>query len=167
MELIKNVFLDIDNLMQMPVVLLSLVLLSGVAAFVDFKTLKIPNKLNVVILIVNTCVFIIGPILAGKEEAWSYASSHLLSGAFLFLLFLGVAIATGFKMAGDIKFVGSFGIALGWIAFPFLGLALIFNLLTNLTVIKLKKKTISNIIPFAPFFFMSFVTIIIAYVSFI
>lgn len=128
-----------------------------IAAYIDFKYLKIPNKLNAAIAIVNSSYFIAYPLIFGDASSRFESLVHLGSGVFGFLLFLSIAMGTGFKMAGDIKFIGAFGIALGWGILPFIGLSCVINVMTNLTIIRIKKLDLTNIVPFAPFFAVSYI----------
>lgn len=137
--------------------LVLLIVLVAIAAYVDYKEMRIPNKLNLMTAAYTVIMFVIIPCIKGE---YASAGWHLLGGTIGFSIFLGVAMKTKFKMAGDIKFIGGFGISLGMAIIPFLGLAIVYNLVTNLTIIKLKKRKLDNVIPFAPFFFFSFLTLV-------
>lgn len=141
-------------LLQHPLFLLSCFLHLGIATITDLKYMKIPNKLNGIFLGINSILFVLYPLFMGDGER---AVAALIGGLCAFLLLLVPAVITGFQMAGDIKCVGVFGLALGGYGLvPFFALALLLNIATNLTLISVKKKEKKAVIPFAPFFLMAF-----------
>lgn len=125
-----------------------------VATYTDIATMKIPNKLNALFAVTTTVLFAILPLINGD---WRFALNSLLGGVAGFILLLIPAVVTGFKMAGDIKFIGAFGIAIGIQGIvPFLLLASALNLGTNGILIAFKKSNMKKTIPFAPFFLAAF-----------
>ena len=160
-EMIILGFESLKSILDMNILYLVLLIgLLGTAVFFDIKELRIPNYLNLSLLIINTAIFILVPLVKQGTAAFSEIGPHLFSGLFGFILFLLIAMKTKFKMAGDIKFIGAFGICLGWSIFLFIALACLLNIITNLTIIKLKKRSFDNVIPFAPFFAASFIILL-------
>lgn len=141
-----------------PILLVMLLVFLGYATYTDLKHLKIYNKFNVVVALVNLGIFVIAPAMDGNVKL---AIIHLLGGLIGFSALLIPSVITGFQMAGDIKFIGAFGLAIGAYAIvPFVLIASVINIITNLFLIKVKGKNLDNIIPFAPFFALSFIVLI-------
>lgn len=157
---LDRVFMPFTHIADYPWLLAWLSLMISLACISDLKTLKIPNKLNAVLLSGNILLFVLPVLLKGEFRS---GLDYLLSAGLGFIVLLLPAVFTGFKMAGDIKFVGALGFAFnpeGMIAF--LLLSIVLNLVTNSTLIALKKKTYEAVIPFAPFFAGSFILLLIA-----
>lgn len=129
-----------------------------IATYTDITKLKIPNKLNAVFACIHTMIFIIYPLIKGDV---SFAASSSMGGLLGFVLLLIPAVFTGFKMAGDIKFIGALGIAIGVKAIiPFILLSVLLNIIVNVGLIFLKKKSYEKVLPFAPFFTLSFLILV-------
>jgi len=152
-------FLSVFNqYINEPVVLVWLILSLLIVTYTDVKTLKIPNKVNGFIAIVNIIIFVLIPLIQGD---WQSSLTSMGSALIGFVVLLIPSVVTGFNMAGDIKFIGAFGFALTPISmFLFLGVSLVTNIFTNGSLIIMKKKTYDDVIPFAPFFLISFLMLI-------
>lgn len=160
MTTVQQVFQPYDTFVDKPWLLAWLMLMITLACISDIKQLKIPNKLNATLLTGNILLFVMPALLQGDFGSVGRA---VLSAAMGFIILLIPAVATGFKMAGDIKFIGALGFAFEPVSMiVFLFLAVVLNALTNGTLIALKKKTFEAVIPFAPFFAASFVILLIA-----
>lgn len=148
-----------QSLQNEPTVVVWLILMVFLAAHTDLKTLKIPNALNATLAVGNLFLFVVFPLLQGERGV---ALSHALSGLTGFLALLVPAVIVGFQMAGDIKLVGAFALALNPLGTVlFLGVSVLLNGLVNGTLIALKRKTAKQVVPFAPFFALSFAILLL------
>lgn len=154
-------FQSIERTMSHPVIFGLLLVFCGIASYTDVKGLRIPNKLNGVLALFNLVVFVVVPIINGDG---SFALQSAFGGVVGFLALLIPAVATGFKMAGDIKFIGAFGLAIGGLGIiPFLLLSCLLNLVVNLSLVFFKLQKPGHILPFAPFFFASYLLSILLF----
>lgn len=144
-------------LVEHPLIMMWLSVFFVWATYTDIKELKIPNKLNALLALGNIVIFVVWPLTQGN---WSDSLYAVLSALIGFVALLIPAVATGFKMAGDIKFVGAFGFALHPASMlAFLGVSVVLNGITNGILIATKRKTFEAVIPFAPFFTGSFIVL--------
>lgn len=123
---------------------LVLLVLLGIATYTDIKERKIKNWLNLLIVIARAAFI---PLMGISYH-------NILGAAFLFGLFLAIAVIRDESMAGDIKCVGAFGFYLGLtnaviVLFGAMIIALIFSIIRRL----LKKD---KYFPLAPFFLFSY-----------
>lgn len=130
---------------------IALMVMLGIATYTDIKERKIKNWLNLLIVIVRAAFI---PVIGISYH-------NLLGAAFLFGLFLAIAVIRNESMAGDIKCVGAMGFYLGLTnaVIVLLGsmiIALIFSIFRKL----LKKD---KYFPLAPFFLFSYAGITCAY----
>lgn len=152
---------SIDRTIQQPFVFLMLIAFFAVATYTDIKELRIPNKLNLALVLINLVVFVIYPVVNGDG---SFAAQSVVGGLVGFLGLLIPAVITGFSMAGDIKFIGALGLAIGGQGIvPFLLLSCLINLVINISLVKFKIKEPGHVLPFAPFFFASYLLGIILF----
>lgn len=159
-QLLDFIFKGLESfstIASFPILLVMLLVFLGYATYTDLKHLKIYNKFNGVVALINIGIFVVLPAMDGNVKL---ALIHLLGGLIGFLALLIPSVATGFQMAGDIKFVGGFALAIGaYAVVPFILTASVINIATNLFLIKVKGKNLDNIIPFAPFFTLSFIAL--------
>lgn len=142
-------------LLSHPLVLLWLAIFFLWATITDLRSLKIPNKLNALLAIGNLVIFVLYPLTQGD---WQASVQALFAASIGFIVLLIPAVATGFQMAGDIKFIGALGFAFTPISMmAYLGLSIVLNALTNGFLIATKRKAFEQVIPFAPFFTCSFI----------
>jgi Flp pilus assembly protein, protease CpaA len=125
------------------------------ATITDVRKMKIYDWFNGLFLAVRIA-FIFIPVYSLKFEL-----THLIGGVVGFMFLLIPAMALMHKMAGDIKFMAVLGMFLGGhLTIVFLLIACLYNLLYAMTsVYVLKRAKSSVLIPFAPFFLLSFTTI--------
>lgn len=146
-------------LVERPLVLMWLSVFFAGATYTDVKALKIPNKLNALLAVGNIALFVVYPLIQGN---WNDSLYAVLSALIGFIALLIPAVATGFKMAGDIKFIGALGFAFHPASMlAFLGIAVVLNIVTNGFLIVTKLKTFEAVIPFAPFFTSSFIILML------
>lgn len=157
--MIEEVLQSFVWLVERPLILVWLSVFFVWATYTDVKALKIPNKLNALLAVGNIVLFVIYPLIQGN---WNDSLYAVLSALIGFNALLIPAMATGFKMAGDIKFIGALGFAFHPVSMlVFLGIAAVLNLVTNGFLIVTKRKTFEAVIPFAPFFTSSFVILML------
>lgn len=125
------------------------------ATYTDVKSLKIYNKFNIAFFLTRI-IFIFIP-----TYNLSFGISHIVGALIGFLILTIPAVALMHKMGGDIKFITILGLYLGA---PLTILLLIISCVTMLIFSLLKKITTKKeikkvLVPFAPFFTISFVII--------
>jgi len=125
----------------------------GIATYTDVKSFKIPNKLNFTMSIIALILIFFD---------FSFSTLFVkLSGAFVgfFMLFLP-AMIKNHAMGGDIKAVTVIGLFIGVkLIIPFLVLACLFGSL--FIILRIHKGSLFSVMPFAPFFFISHITLFI------
>ncbi len=120
------------------------------AAVTDIKYLKIPNKLNAAFLLARLALI---PWLG-------FSLDNVYGAIFCFLAVLIPAMIMMHKMGGDIKMLTVLGLYLGiGLAPSFLLLCCIYNVI-YWAVNKIIRNKKGNM-PFAPFFLLSYITLII------
>lgn len=127
------------------------------ATITDVKKMKIYDLYNISFFVVRI-LFIFIPIYSLK-----FGLTHLFGGLVGFIFLLVPAMALMHKMGGDIKFMAVLGTFLGGhLTVVFLLIACLYNLIYAMTSVYILKKCKANVlIPFAPFFLLSFITIAI------
>lgn len=153
----NNINNDLNMLISNHFIVLLLLIFLSIATYTDIKEQKIYDKFNIIFFITRIVVIFI-PIIGFK-----LIPSHLVGGVVGFIVLLIPAIALMHKMGGDIKFIGVLGFYLGfYVTIALLILSCIYNLIYSIiTIFVLKKSKIKTNIPFAPFFLISFITLII------
>lgn len=131
------------------------------ATITDMRKMKIYDWFNGVFLVVRIA-FIFIPVFSLKFEL-----THLVGGVLGFLFLLAPAMALMHKMGGDIKFMAVLGTYLGGhLTIVFLIIACVYNLIYAMTSVYILKRAKSSVlIPFAPFFLLSFITITVISLS--
>lgn len=158
-NILQQVYQPFQWLVGHPLVLGWLLLFLIAATYTDLKSLKIPNKLNAVLAMGNVLIFVVYPLIAKDLTSSLNAIGASATG---FIALLIPAVVTGFKMAGDIKFIGALGFALTPISMvAFLAVSVVLNAVTNGLLIVTKRKTFEAVIPFAPFFASSFILLLL------
>lgn len=125
------------------------------ATYTDIKSLKIYNKFNLAFLITRI-IFIFIP-----NYNLSFGLTHIGGAIIGFLVLTIPAVALMHKMGGDIKFITVLGLYLGT---PLTIVLLVLSCVTMLIYSFIKKITTNKeikkvLVPFAPFFTLSFVII--------
>ncbi|MFI3211311.1 MAG: A24 family peptidase [Peptostreptococcaceae bacterium] len=146
----ENVGLIIDN----KIVLILLVLCFSYATYTDIKEMKIYDKFNLGIIGLRICSVFIG---------YSFISSNIMSSLVGFLVLLIPAMVFMHKMGGDIKFLASIGMFF-YVEFMILLIALsciYLSLYYFGQKVLSKDMTKRTLVPYAPFFYASFATIMI------
>lgn len=165
--LLEGVNLDAYNLFSNKILVGVLFLFLVVATYTDLKSMKIYDKFNVV-FIFTRILFALLPvnIAMGTVYGHKFELTHLVGGVMGFLFLLIPAIALMHKMGGDIKFMTILGTFLGsHLTLVFLALSCLYNLVFSLFFIfVLKKGKTDTKLPFAPFFLLAFLTIVIWFV---
>jgi len=129
---------------------------------IDIKSMELPDKLNLTILIIAIFRLIYLAIFNGFSEAYiAYALSCLTTSAIMFIVYLILACLTGGALGGgDIKLVTALGLFLTkaslakFLLFPFIIGAIIS---TYLLIFKKAKK--EEVFPFGPSILISFILI--------
>lgn len=145
-ESLKNIHLLYGNYFVVVVVSLFLV----VATIYDIKFLRIPDKLNLAFFISRLLII-----------PWFGLSWSNLEGALLgFFVLLIPAMIKMHPMGGDIKNMTVLGLFAGiHITILIIGLSCTYGLIYGLSKLILAKK--SGLMPFAPFFLISFLTLFV------
>ena len=167
-QVINNLIEFINGARQEVSILLDNKILLGVlllffigATFTDVKKMKIYDWFNGLFLIVRVA-FIFIPVYSYK-----FHLTHLAGGIIGFLFLLIPAMALMHKMAGDIKFMAVLGTFLGGhLTIIFLLIACIYNLIYSVTARFILKRN-KILTPFAPFFLLSFITIIVITINYV
>lgn len=135
-ELIKNMY----NIY----ILIGLTILLGIIAYIDFKTYKIPNKLNLALVGLRLILIpFIGMI----------SIQNILASIVGFFFFLIPAMIIMHQMGGDIKCVAALGLFFNVKLFiVFILLSVLLSLAVH---VFMKQKFKTKILPFAPFFFLA------------
>lgn len=123
---------------------------------IDLLYMVIPFGLNL-FLFTLALAYRVGLTSFGVMNSWDFFRA-LAAGAGLVVLFLGLQMATrlikkvdGFGL-GDIYLVPSLGLLLGWPKIiPGMFIAFVLGSVTGLVLIALKKKKMSQYLPFGPF----------------
>lgn len=123
-------------------IVIGLASLLGVIAYIDFKTYKIPNKLNIGIVLLRLLLIPFIGIITPQ---------NLLSSVIGFLFFLIPAMIVSHKMGGDIKCITALGLFFNLKLF--IAFLLISTMLSLGIHILMKAQYKVKILPFAPFFF--------------
>ena len=122
------------------------------ATYTDIKSLKIYNKFNLAFL-TTRIVFIFVPVYG-----LSLSVSHIFGALIGFTVLIIPAVALMHKMGGDIKFITVLGLYLGT---PLTILLLFISCVTMLLFSLIRKLATKDevkkaLVPFAPFFTISF-----------
>lgn len=161
-EFITSAKIDLFNIYNNKILLLTLFTFLTIATYTDIKYLKIYDKFNLMFLCTRI-VFIFMPVYTYK-----LGIGHIIGGLISFVLILIPAIALMHKMGGDIKFMTVMGLYLGgYLSIIFLLLACFYNLIYSMiSIFMFKKHSKDILIPFAPFFLLSFITLSVVYFVF-
>lgn len=128
-----------------------------IATYTDIKSFKIYNKFNIVFFI--TRIIIIFVPVHGVQ----LTLNHLMGALIGFLTLTIPAMALMHKMGGDIKFITILGLYLGAsLTVVLLLISCITMLIFSFTKKMITKEKIKKVlVPFAPFFMISFVIMFI------
>jgi leader peptidase (prepilin peptidase)/N-methyltransferase len=145
-----------------------------VAFIIDVYHYLIPNSVNLTLLIISVIWIAIGIYFGAFQNAYSGSflkqfqaifpsfqsvlANHILGGIAPALFFLLIFIFSGQKAIGmgDVKLIGSLGFLFGWpdiILITFL--SFVIGAIVSIFLIILKKKKITDKIPFGPFIVIS------------
>ena len=122
------------------------------ATYTDLKYMKIYDKFNIVMLVTR----LITLVIFGFEKDW------LLGGLVIFLTYLIIAMYTGDKMAGDIKFGGNIGLWMGF--YPSI-LIVLLSVITNL-ISRLFTGNKGKV-PLAPFLYLAYIMLAVYFFKFV
>ena len=113
--------------------------------------MKIYDKFNIGLAFLRVCLIPVIPVTGSTILGWAIG----------FFVLIIPAIVMMHKMGGDIKFVSIIGTYLGGgLTIIFMTLACAYMLLySGIRKLKTKEEVKKIATPFAPFFFLSFVTI--------
>jgi Flp pilus assembly protein protease CpaA len=146
---IEQVQLSLDHLYSNLFVAILFTIYLGIATFIDVKSRKIPNKLNILFFFARFALI--------PWFAFSFFDLIGAVGAFVALLI--PAMVKKQKMGGDIKMAGVVGLYTGMYLVPvFIILACFYFAL----YVGMSKR----MLPFAPFFLASNITLMIVYYGF-
>lgn len=138
--------------------LIPIIVFFTIATITDIQSKKIRNWTTGGLAVFNSVVFILVPAAKGD---WSSAGLSILGGLLAFSILLFPAAYFVISMGGDIKLAGAAGIALGgltsvlWVLLS-AGLVIVYGTV----LVKLKGKSRWDTVPFAPFFFISFLILL-------
>lgn len=148
---------DLNTIMNNYFIVIILLGFLVTATYTDIKCMKIYDKFNVIFLI--TRMLLIFMPVVGLE----FTLNNLVGGIAGFLFLLIPAMALMHQMGGDIKFMGVLGLYLGFYAtIILLIISCIYNIIYSIvSIFVLKRSKAKTNIPFAPFFLLAFITLII------
>lgn len=153
---ITTMFRDIDTFYGNYYVVAILTLFLGIATYTDIKSLKIPNKLNLIFGIIA-----IG-IMPFMDNSTSEIISKITGSLFGFIVLFIPAMIKMHKMGGDIKAMVVLGLYLGFFQVPiFLAFACLYGIL--FVYYKFATGKTVGIMPFAPFFLLAHLTLFIGH----
>lgn len=145
------------DFLEFPLVAIAFLIYLGIVAYVDYKTLKIPNKLNLTFACIRLLLMII----------YGFSTDSVLGAVVGFIAIFLPAFIMNVPMGGDIKCFTVMGLYLGVEGIFFYSIFLCFIIITC-TVIKgiLKKGTIEDKIsvirekfPMGPWLFLTAILI--------
>lgn len=152
-----KILIDVSDVVNVGKLLIILLILIGSACF-DYREHRIPNIFPLV-LSVSGIVFLIVGIVTKQEGAMSYVVSSTFA---TFGCVLGLIVASALTNkgigAGDVKimgalaFVGGVYLVCGVLFFSVFTCALI-----AVALLVTKRKTLKEVVPFAPFILMGYV----------
>lgn len=148
---------ELNNFFSNQGVVVLLFVFLAVATYTDLKSLKIYNKFNLIFLISRFALFTYLPL----------TFNHFLGALVGFLVLTIPAVHLMHKMGGDIKFITVLGLFLGLpLTIALLALSCMYMLIFSLFKKLTKKINVKKVlVPFAPFFMISFLTLfIISYI---
>ena len=121
-----------------------------IATYTDLKSYKIPDKLNGFFFILR---FVIIPVIG-------FGIADILGAIFAFVTLMIPAMIKNHKMGGDIKCLTVVGLYVGIYLVPFFLIfsCIYFILYTGLGLIVGKSP---RVLPFAPFFLLSHITLVV------
>lgn len=157
MSIVNNPFIisaqeSFGTLYGSPSLLIALTIFLAIATYTDVKTLKIPDKLNGAFFVLRLLLI---PFIGFSIDA-------VWGALFAFIAMLIPAMIKMHKMGGDIKSLTVVGFYVGiYIAPMFLILTCVYFILYAMVCFAL-RKVIKNV-PFAPFFLISHLTLIVAH----
>lgn len=126
-----------------------------VATYTDIKYMKIYDKFNIAMLLSRVVVIFINGIILHNGL---YIKDWIMGGAVIFLTFLLLAMYSGDRIAGDIKFGGNIGLWIGFYpSILLVAITMVSNLIFRLITLNKKK------IPLAPFFYFSYICLLVYY----
>lgn len=154
-ETMQELHCDAGYLFDNWIVFYILIIACFIATYTDMTTLKIYDKFNISLAFLRLCLFPVVPITFTSFLGWFIG----------FFVLLVPAIMLMHQCGGDIKFVSIMGTFLGG------GLTIIFMFFACLYMLiysgfmkwKTKQPIRKVLVPFAPFFMFSFITIYIMY----
>lgn len=145
---IKNEILYVNNHVFVVGIILGFLL---IATYTDLKHMKIYDKFNGMFLITRMLLIVL-------PFGITYQWTHLFGGIIGFFFLLVPAMVLMHKMGGDIKFMFVLGMYLGGyytIVLLFLSCIIHFSY-SVVTIFCLKKQDKKTMVPFAPFFCISY-----------
>lgn len=139
-----------EMLYNNPFFLITLTVFLGIATYTDLKNMKIPDKLNGAFFLVR---FLLIPVIG-------FGFADVMGAIFSFIAMMIPAMIKMHKMGGDIKCLTVVGLYVGIYLAPFFLILTCIYFLLYSGVCMVAKKKIKNV-PFAPFFFVSHLTLMI------
>lgn len=142
-------------------VMISFMALSG-ASLIDAKIRKIPNKLCAIMLALRAVLFL--PEWLLHKESFFASLIGSIVGFFVCLaaLWLFSILSKGGLGMGDVKLVSSLGFMMGLAsALLSMFLGMVVCTIVAIMMIVMRRKTMKDHVPFAPFIFVGFVLYII------
>lgn len=150
-ELMAELHMEAAYIFNHKIVLMILVFSFFVATYTDMTEMKIYDRFNQALAFLRICLIPLIPITASSFIGWAVGFFVLIIPAVLLM----------HKCGGDIKFVSILGTFLGGgltIIFMFFSCAYML-IYSGIRKIQTKQAVKHIATPFAPFFFMSFMTI--------
>ena len=132
------------------IIIIPVMVYLAIATITDIKSMKIPNKLNVGFLIIRLLLI---PVIG-------FSLSSVAGAVIGFLALFIPAMVLMHKMGGDIKCIAVTGLFLGGWTMPiFIGTTCLLGLIY--TIVKFIKTKSKKNIPFAPFFLLAHIVLIV------
>ena len=150
-EIMNELHMEASYIFNSKIVLAVLVFSFFVATYTDMTSMKIYDRFNQALAFLRICLIPLIPV----------TTSTILGCVIGFVVLVLPAIALMHRMGGDIKFVTVLGSFMGGgltIIFMFFSCAYML-IYSGIRKIQTKKPVSKIPTPFAPFFFMSFLTI--------
>lgn len=127
------------------------------AFFIDLKLQIIPNRLTLTIFetgLIFTFISVITNVQTGINVLINNMLGMIVgAGIFLIITLIGGAIAGKEAMGfGDVKLMGAMGLFFGWINIILISvMAFLFAAIISIGILIMRRKKISEYIPFGPF----------------
>ncbi|MBP1308771.1 Flp pilus assembly protein protease CpaA [Paenibacillus sp. 1182] len=143
---LENVQMSVEHVYQNGYIAMLFTLYLFIATIIDVKFRKIPNKLNLGFVLVRLILI----------PWFPFSILDLIGAVIAFIALLIPAMVKNHKMGGDIKMAGVVGLYMGMYLVPiFILLACIYFMV----YVGMNKR----MLPFAPFFLASHITLMVAY----